>query len=146
MPEKKYLVKLNEAEREQLVQLTRRGKTSAPKLNRAHILLKAAEGWRDEDIAVALGIGRTTVERTRRRFVECALEALNERPRPGKKPKLEEKAQARLIAEACSPAPQGCVRWTLQLLADRIVELQMVESCSADTVGRVLKKMNLSLG
>lgn len=146
MPEKKYLVKLSEAESEQLEQLTRRGKTSARKLNRAHILLKAAEGWKDEDIAAALGIGRTTVERTRRRFVECGLEALNERPRPGKKPKLDEKAQARLVAEACSPAPQGRVRWTLQLLADRIVQLQVVESCSGDTVGRVLKKMNLSPG
>jgi transposase len=146
MPKKKYVVKLNDAEREQLEQLTRRGKTSARKLNRVHILLKAADGWKDDDIADALGIGRTTVERTRQRFVQCSLGALNERPRPGKKPKLDERAEARLIAEACSPAPQGRLRWTLQLLADRVVELQLVESCSADTVGRVLKKMNLSPG
>lgn len=146
MSEKKYVVKLNEYEMEQLAQLTRCGKTSARKFNRAHILLKAAEGWKDQDIAEALGIGRASVERTRQRFVECGLGALNERPRPGKKPKLEEKAQARLAAEACSPAPGGRVRWTLQLLAERIVQLQMVESCSADTVGRVLKKMNLSPG
>ena len=146
MPKKKYIVDLSDAELEQLEQLTRRGKTSARKLNRAHILLKAAEGWKDQDIAEALGIGRTTVERTRRRFVECALEALNERPRPGKRPKLGEKAQARLIAEACSVAPEGRQSWTLQLLADRMVELEVVESCSADTVGRVLKKTNSSPG
>lgn len=146
MPKKKYLVKLSNDEREQLVQLTRRGKTSARKINRAHTLLKAAEGWKDEAIAEALGIGRTTVERTRQRFVEVGLGALNERPRPGKKPKLDQRAQARLVAEACSPAPQGRQCWTLQLLADRIVQLQLVESCSSDTVRRVLKKTNLSLG
>lgn len=129
MSEKKYIVKLSDDEREQLVQLTCRGKTSACKINRAHTLLKAAEGWKDEAIAEALGIGCTSVERTRRRFVEVGLGALNERPRPGKRPKLDDRAQARLVAEACSAAPQGRERWILQLLADRIVQLELVESC-----------------
>jgi transposase len=130
MPKKKYLVTLMEAEREQLEQLLRSGTTATRKLTRARILLKAAEGWTDERIAEALAVGRATVERTRARFVECNLEALHERPRPGKMPKLDEKAQARLMAEACSVAPPGCQRWTLQLLAERVVALELAESYS----------------
>ena len=140
MPKKKYLVTLSEAEREQLEQLLRGGTTATRKLTRARILLKAAEGWTDERIAEALAVGRATVERTRERFVECNLEALHERPRPGKTPKLDEKAQARLIAEACSAAPEGCQRWTLQLLAERVVALELAESYSYESVRRVLKK------
>lgn len=91
-------------------------------------------------------MGHATVERTRQRFVEAGLGALNERPRPGKKPLLDEKAEARLIAEACSSAPAGRESWTLQLLADRVVQLSLVESCSRDTVRRVLKKTKSSRG
>jgi transposase len=146
MPKKKYLVTLMEAEREQLEQLLRSGTTATRKLTRARILLKAAEGWTDERIAEALAVGRATVERTRARFVECNLEALHERPRPGKMPKLDEKAQARLMAEACSAAPQGRQRWTLQLLAERVVALELAESYSYEAVRRVLKKANSSRG
>ena len=146
MPKKKYLVDLNDAEREELQQFLRSGKHSTRKITRARILLKAADGWTDEQIATALGVGRVTVERTRESFVERGLDALNERPRPGKKPKLDVKAKARLIAEACSDAPEGQTRWTMQLLADRLVELKVVETISDETVRRALKKTSSSLG
>ena len=146
MPKKKYLVTLTDAERTELEQLLRGGKTATRKVTRARILLKASDGWADQRIAEALCIGRATVERTRRRFVEENLEALAERPRPGKQPKLDAKAEARLIAEACSAAPEGQKRWTLQLLADRVVQLRLAESYSCEAVRRVLKKTLSSRG
>ncbi len=146
MPKKKYLVTLTDDERTQLEQLLRGGHAATRKVTRARILLKASDGWADQRIAEALSIGRATVERTRQRFVEENLAALDERPRPGNKPKLDAKAQARLIAEACSNAPEGRERWTLQLLADRVVQLQLTESYSYEAVRRVLKKTNLNLG
>ena len=146
MPKKKYIIDLSTDEREQLQQLIRRGKTSSRKLTRARILLKASDGFTDDRIVAALNVGVATVERIRRRFVESGLDAINERPRPGNKPKLGRKAQARLIAEACSKAPDGRQHWTLQLLADRVVELKLADSCSYETVRRVLKKTNSSLG
>jgi transposase len=146
MPKKKYIVDLSTDEREQLQQLTRRGKTSARKLTRARVLLKAADGFTDEDIVAALNVGIATVERIRKRFVEAGLDAINERPRPGNKPKLDPKAQARLIAEACSKAPDGRKHWTLQLLADRVVQLKLADSCSYELVRRALKKTSSSPG
>ena len=138
MPKKKYLVTLTDGERH--------GTHATRKVTRARILLKAADGWTDEQIAAALQVGRVTVERTRQRFVECRLGALHARPRPGNKPKLSAKAEARLIAEACSPAPEGRQRWTLQLLADRLVQLQLAESYSYEAVRRVCKKTNSNRG
>ncbi len=146
MPKKKYLVTLTDDERTQLEQLLRGGHAATRKVTRARILLKASDGWADQRIAEALSIGCATVERTRQRFVEENLAALDERPRPGNKPKLDAKAQARLIAEACSNAPEGRERWTLQLLADRVVQLQLTESYSYEAVRRVLKKTNLNIG
>jgi len=146
MPKKKYLVKLTDDERQELQQLIRRGKTSARKLTRARILLKAADGSTDDEIVAALGVGSATVERVRKRFETRRLEGLNDRPRPGKKPKLDAKAEARLIAEACSNAPEGRESWTLQLLADRVVELKLADSYSYEAVRRVLKKTNSSRG
>ena len=146
MPKKKYLVTLTADERTQLQQLLRGGEAATRKVTRARILLKASEGWPDQRIAEALNIGRATVERTRQRFVEENLAALDERPRPGNKPKLDAKAEARLIAEACSAAPEGRERWTLQLLADRVVHLQLADSYSYEAVRRVLKKTNSSRG
>jgi len=105
-------------------------------------LLKAADGLQDDDIADAVETSLPTVERTRKRFVEGRLQALEEKPRPGKQRVLDERGEARLIAEACTPAPEGRERWTLQLLADRGVALQLAASCSKDTVWRVLKKTN----
>ena len=126
--------------------MIRRGKHSSRRVARARILLKAATGSTDEEIVAALGIGLATVECTRKRFVECGLGALDEKPRPGAKPKLDAKAEARLIAEACSAAPEGRERWTLQLLADRVVELKLAESYSYEAVRRTLKKTNSSRG
>ncbi len=146
MPKKKYLVTLTQAERTQLEQLLRGGQAATRKVTRARILLKAADGWHDQRIADALDIGRATVERTRQRFVEENLAALDERPRPGNKPKLDVKAEARLIAEACSTAPEGRQHWTLSLLAERVVQLKLAESYSYEAVRRVLKKTNSSRG
>ncbi len=146
MPKKKYLVALSDEERTQLEQLLRGGKVATRKATRARILLKAADGWPDQRIAEALSIGRATVERTRQRFVEENLAALDERRRPGNKPKLDSRAEARLIAEACSAAPEGRERWTLQLLADRVVQLKLADSYSYEAVRRVLKKTNSSRG
>jgi transposase len=146
MAKKKYHVTLSLKEREELEHLLRRGQTSARKLTRAHILLKAAAQQTDDTIAQALGVGIATVERTRQRFVEEGLGALSERPRPGAAPKLDAKAEARLIAEACSPAPEGRQRWTLQLLADRVVTLQLADAYSDESVRRVFKKTTSSPG
>ncbi len=146
MPKKKYLGTLSAEERTQLEQLLRGGKVATRKATRARILLKAADGWSDQRIAEALNVGRATVERTRQRFVEENLAALDERPRPGNKPKLDAKAEARLIAEACSAAPEGRERWTLQLLADRVVPLKLADSYSSEAVRRVLKKTLSSRG
>jgi putative transposase len=146
MAKKKYLIDLSDAEQEELQQLIRRGRHSSRRVTRARILLKAAAGCTDEEIVAALGVGLATVERTRKRFVECGLKALDEKPRPGAKPKLDAKAEARLIAEACSAAPEGRERWTLQVLADRVVELKLAESYSYEAVRRVLKKTNSNRG
>jgi putative transposase len=146
MAAKKYHIALTIGEHQELEQMLRRGSHSVRKLTRARILLRAAEGLTDEEIVEEVDTSVPTVERTRRRFVTEHLGALTERPRLGKPRVLSEKAQARLIAEACSSAPGGRERWTLQLLADRVVELKLAESCSADTVGRVLKKTSLSHG
>ena len=146
MPAKKYHVLLTTEEQVTLEQMLRCGSHAARTLTRARILLKAADGFRDEEIAEAVETSVPTVERTRKRFAASRLQALDERPRPGKKPVLDARGEARLIAEACSQAPDGRERWTLQLLADRVVELYLVASCSKNTVWRVLKKTNLNRG
>jgi transposase len=140
MPRKKYVVDLSAEERTTLEQLRQRGKSSARKLTRARILLQADEGLTDEEIATALDVGIATVERTRQRFVEANLEALNELPRPGGQRKLSGKQEAHLMAVACTPAPSGQTRWTLQLLADQVVELGFADSIARETVRQVLKK------
>jgi len=137
MPKKKYLVTLDDDERTQLEHLLHSGTHATRKVTRARILLKAAEGWEDGAIADALAVGHTTVEGLRQRFVEAGLGALADCPRPGSLPKLEEKAEARLIAEACRAAPAGRPRWTLHLLADRVVALGLAESSSYASVRRM---------
>ena len=143
---KKYIVDLTAEERDELLHLSRSGKTSARKLTRARILLKADEGLSDEEIAEAIGTSVATIERTRQRFVEENLGALTERPRPGQRPKLAAKGAAHLIAVACSKAPGGRKRWTLRLLADKAVELGLCEDLSYETVRQLLKKTPLSPG
>lgn len=146
MPKKKYHVDLTPEERTTLEQLLQRGKSSARKLTRARILLHADEGLTDEEIAMVLDVGIATVERTRQRFVEENLAALNDRPRPGGQRKLSGKQEAHLIAVACTPAPSGQAHWTLQLLADTVVEVGFAESIARETVRQVLKKTPSSPG
>jgi transposase len=141
MPRKKYIINLNTEERDTLVDMTRKGTVKARKFKRAMILLKANEGLSDPQIMEAVEVSRPTVERIRKRYVEGGLEkALNEDPRPGQRRKLDGRGEAFLIATACSDAPEGHNHWTLRLLADRIVELGVVESISYETVRRTLKK------
>lgn len=147
MPKKLYIVNLTADERQQLFDLVKKGRASARQLNRAHILLQAHDGATDETIAASLHVGRATVERTRKRFVEGNLgRALNEDHRAGPAPKLDAKQEAWLIGTACSRPPEGQKRWTMQLLADQLVQLQQVEAISDETVRRTLKKTNSSRG
>jgi transposase len=148
MPNKKYLVTLTAEERAWLSRLVSAGQRSALTITRARILLKADEAdggpaWEDVAIAEALDCGLRTVERVRQRFVERGLEpALGRKPqdRPSRERKLDGAAEARLIALACSAPPDGRARWTLKLLTDKLVELEVVESVCDETVRRVLKK------
>lgn len=146
MPEKKYIVDLTDQERLELEKLLKGGKHKSRKLTRARILLLANQGRTDAQIVEALGTSRPTVERTRRRFVEEGLQCLDEHRRQGARPRLSEREQAHLIAVACSPAPEGRSRWTLQLLADKAVELGFVDSIAKETIRQMLKKTNLSRG
>lgn len=147
MPAKRYRVDLTQSEREQLLNVARRGKTSARKVKRSLILCKADEGLTGQQIADALLVGPSTVSRVRQRFAEEGLEsALNERPRPGQKRKLDGKQEAHLVAVACSLAPEGRTRWTLKLLADKVVKLELADSISPETVRQVLKKTNSNPG
>ena len=144
---KRYRVTLTDQEQERLHGLTRRGTASARMVRRAQTLLLAADERTDEAIAAALHIGVATVERTRRRFVEEGLEAaLAERPRPGARPKLSPKQQAFVVALACTKPPEGRLRWTMQLLADRAVELSVVPAISDEAIRRLLKRTNSSPG
>lgn len=138
---KRYVVELNAAEHQELEGLLRKGNLSVRKVKRAQILLAAAKGQIDEHIAATLGVHVHTVERTRKRFVQGGLEkALNEDPRPGGQVKLDDKGEAVLVALACSEPPQGSSVWTMQMLADRLVELRMVDSISDEAVRLRLKK------
>ena len=142
---KRYRVSLTDEEREHLHGLTRKGTASVRMVRRAQVLLLAAEGRIDDDISSALQVGVSTVERARRRFVEEGLEAsLRERPRPGARPKLGPKEQAYVVALACTKPPEGRHRWTMQLLADRVVELQLVPDISDEAIRRLLKRTNSS--
>lgn len=147
MANKIYVVDLTEDERTFLLEFINRGEQSARKLKRAHILLLSDEGKTDSEIAEALHTSAPTVQRTRQRFVEGGLErALNEDPRPGARKKLDAKGEAVLETLARSQPPAGRKRWTLQLLADRLVQLKVVDSISYETVRQALKKSGSSLG
>jgi len=149
---KKYLVELTSEERRQLEGLVKKGKVAGYKIRHAQMLLKADQGkqgpgWHDRQIAEAFGAHLATVERLRKRLVEEGLQAALERhKRQNYTRKLDGDAEARLIAIACSKAPEGRNEWTLRLLADRLVELSVVDSISHMTVSRTLKKTNSSLG
>ena len=144
---KRYLVTLSEDERAHWLAVTKQGKVAARKLTRAHILLQADAGVLDMAIATALHVGTATVEGIRKRFVEEGLEAaLSERPRPGGRHKLAGQPEALLVALACRTPPDERPRWTMQLVADKLVELKQVESISDETVRRTLKKTSSSRG
>jgi transposase len=150
---KKYIVTLMPEERRMLQEMLSRGKAAARKLMHARILLKAdvaagGPGWNDETIAEALEVGRATVERVRKEFVEEGLEAALTRRKPRRqyRRKLDGDGEAHLIALACQKPPEGRSRWTLKLLADRMVQLEYVDEISYQTVRRTLKKTNSSLG
>jgi transposase len=144
---KRYRVTLTDEERDRLYDLTGKGKASVRMVRRAQTLLLAAAERIDEEIAKALHIGVATVERTRRRFVEEGLEAsLREQPRPGARPKLGPKQQAFVVALACTKPPEGRERWTMQLLADRVVELQIVPDITDEAIRLLLKRTSSSRG
>lgn len=153
MPAKKYKVTLCAEERTQLKELISKGKAAARKLAHARILLACDEtnesrGASDTAVAAAVHVSRPTVERVRRAFVEEGLErALNaKRPRQTRPPAFDGESEAKLIALACSSPPEGRKAWTLRLLADRLVELEVFDSISTEAVRQTLKKTHLSLG
>jgi len=137
---KQYVVESTAEEREQLLQLTRKGRTPARRLKRALVLLAADEGVQDRTIAEQVRVHWATVERIRQRFVtEGLAAALAERPRPGKARLLDGRQEAHLVALACSEPPPGHQRWTMRLLARRLVDLEVVEAISDETVRRARK-------
>jgi hypothetical protein len=148
---KKYVVRLTTEEREQLEALVSKGRTQAYRIRHAHILLKAdADGpaWLDRNITEAFSCCRASVEGIRKRFVLEGLDAALKRKKRANPPIeniLDGEKEARLIALACSKPPEGRSRWTLKLLADELVTLEIVERISYRTVQRTLKKTNSSL-
>jgi transposase len=147
---KKYLVRLAVDERRMLEEIVSKGKAAAYKIKHANILLKVdvnGLGWSDEQVAEAFGCHNNTARNVRQRLVEEGLDAALERKKqqtPSREKIFDGKKEARLIAVACSEPPEGCARWTMQLLADRSVELEIVDTVSASTVGRTLKKTSCS--
>ena len=142
-----HSVKLKDEEREDLNRYLRKGKSSARSLTRARILLLADEGRDDEEITEALKVSKSTVSRIRKRYCECGLDsALHEKARSGAPPKIDGRIEAQLTLLACSEPPDGRSRWTVRLLADRLVDMEVVEAISHMSVQRLLKKMKLNLG
>jgi putative transposase len=142
-----HVVNLKEDEREKLIQFLRKGKSSARSQTRARILLLADEGLEDDEIVETLKVSKSTVWRIRKRYWECGLDfALNEKPRSGAPPKINGRIEARLTLLACSEPPEGRSKWTLRLLADKLVELEAVDSISHMSVHRLLKKTRSNRG
>jgi Homeodomain-like domain len=145
---KKYVVTLTAEERDELTGLLTTGRTAAQKVAHARILLKAdaadgGPGWTDDRIAEAVEVSADTVGRVRQRFVESGVAAALTRKtqdKPSRERVLDGAAEARLITLACSPPPDERTRWTLRMLADKLVELEVVPAVSAETVRRVMKK------
>lgn len=153
MPAKIYRVTLTDEERANLTAIVNKGKGAARRITRSRILLLADEyradgGWKDADIVQALGVHQRTVERVREKCVEMGIEAALNHTRPTKRkpPLLDGAAEARLVQIACSEAPDGHEHWSMQMLADKLIELEIVETISRETVRTTLKKMNLSPG
>lgn len=144
---KKHSVTLTPQERKKLVAMVTTGRNKATVIQRAHTLLKSAEGKTDAEIATLLYISEQTVRRTRVRFCGGGLDvALEDKPYPKPAPKLNVEQEAYLIALACSGPPAGRARWTLELLAQQLVQDSIVDGIASETVRLVLKKTNSSLG
>ena len=147
MSGKRYTIQLSTEEREQLNRLVRSGKHAARVVTRARILIKIDEGWNVPQVATALDVAEGTVYRVKRRYAAEGLDGVvRDRVQANRFRKLDQKAEAHLIALACSDAPEGHDHWTLRLLADRMVELGLVESLSYETVRLRLKKTPSSRG
>jgi transposase len=149
MRPKIHIVSLTDEQQQRLRRLTHSGTASARTINRARILLKAAAGEADAQIAEALDVGIATIERTRRQFASAGMDAALERkPQPPREQKrrLDGAGEAKLIMLACSTPPDGHDHWTLDLLADRMVKLSFASELSGDTVARVLKKTRSNRG
>ena len=147
MSGKRYTIELTTEERERLNRLIRAGKHAARIVTRARILIKIAEGWKAPQIATSLDVAEGTVYQVKRRYAAEGLDGVvRDRPQVNRFRKLDQKGEAHLIALACSDAPEGHDHWTLQLLADRMVELGVVESLSHETVRLKLKKTSSSRG
>jgi len=141
------IVHLNEQEREELRQYLHKGKSSARSLTRARILLLADDGRDDEEIAETLKVSKSTIIRIRTRYCEGGLDsALYEKARSGAPSKIDGRIEAELTLLACSDPPDGRSKWTVRLLADKLVEIEVVDSISHMSVQRRLKKMKLNLG
>ena len=144
---KKHRVRLKVSERRSLLALIRSGQHSARQNTRARLLLMSDRGATDQQIVQALQTSLATVERTRRKYAQGGLpQAIPDRPHPGRAPKLQGDQQARLVAIACSDPPAGHRRWTLQLLAQELVQQRVVCSIACETVRQVLKKSRSSPG
>ena len=146
---KRYVVNLTDEERAGLLDLMKRERISALKRQRASILIKADDGLTDKEIAGELEVGVITVERVRKRSIERGIAATLERKpqdNPSRPRKLDGTSEAKLVKLACSTPPPGRTRWTMGLLADRLVELRVFEAVSKSTIQRALKKTSSSLG
>ena len=147
MGKKIYIVDLTDIEKVYLHNIISKGKHSAQKIKRANCLLEANNGMSDSEIAKIFKTSIPTIERLRKRFVEEGLESsLNNKPKKPKERKLDGEGEAKLISLACSDAPDGYSKWTLELLSDELVKLKVVDSIAKETVRLTLKKMNLSRG
>ena len=148
MSQKSHCVKLSEQERQYLQKVVKSGKNKARKITRCRILLSAdgPKGKTDQEIRDALNVCLATIFNIRRRYCQGGLErAINEAARSGQPPKFKGNSMAKITVIACSAPPEGRARWSLRLLADRIVELKIVKSISYQSVRNILKKTNLSL-
>ena len=138
---KQYNIELSEEERTQLEKLTTRGTEKVRKVKRARVLLLADEGKKDQEIAERVGVSVGTVERIRKRYAQAGLEAaINEKPRSGRPIGISAQTRAKVTALACTKAPEGRSKWTLRLLADKVVELEYIDSISYQSVRNILKK------
>lgn len=150
MPKKRRAVKLTKAEREALEKFVGHGRKSARAITRARILLLSDEGRKDRELTGILGVSRGTVHNVRKKYHQQAhahiLDLLQEEPRSGRPIKLDSRVEAKVTMIACSAPPTGCVRWTLHMIADKLVKLEVLDSISHESVRRLLKKTPLSRG